>query len=77
MAKTIIGETKKEGKKKAKRHIIHKNQKERDNWSLSWSEAISPIAFLMPTICKSWDLIIMKSLEQTSLTNPISLYSKG
>jgi hypothetical protein len=31
----------------------------------------------MPTICKSWDLIIMKSLEQTSLTNPISLYSKG
>jgi hypothetical protein len=31
MAKTIIGETKKEGKKKAKRHIIHKNQKERDN----------------------------------------------
>jgi hypothetical protein len=36
--------------------------------------AISPIALLMSFTCKSWDLIIIGGLEQTSLANTIFLF---
>jgi hypothetical protein len=61
MAGTITRETKREGQRKVKRQRACKNQKKR--------KELVPLMVRNYHACKSWDLIIMGGLKQTSLTN--------
>ncbi len=63
---------KREGQRKAKRCTTRKNKK-KERVNPFRGRKFSPTAFLMSLACKSWDLIIMRSLEQTSPTNAIFL----
>jgi hypothetical protein len=63
-------ENKRAGQRKVKRRTSCKNQR---RGRASPSHSRKPIAFLMLSACKSWNLIVIGGREQASLTDAIFL----